>query len=99
MSLVVKWSASSKAEYAELLQYLQDLYGVDAALKFMDKTDELVLQISTFPNSGRATEKERIRKSIITPQTSLLYEIYEDTIEILHFWDNRQDPEKLEELR
>ncbi|MEM1319092.1 MAG: type II toxin-antitoxin system RelE/ParE family toxin [Bacteroidota bacterium] len=98
MSLPVNWSASSKAEYAELLKHLQDHFGLDAAMSYMDKMDERILQISNFPESGRATKKESVRRVTITPQTSVIYEIYDQTIEILYLWDNRQNPDKLEEV-
>ncbi len=97
MSYAVYWSPSSKDEYAELLKYIESEYGLESALNFMDKTDEVVNSIATFPNSGIATKKEKIRMYVITRQTSLLYEVNEERIELLHFWDNRQDPEKLED--
>jgi len=39
-----------------------------------------------------------IRKAVISPQTALLYRILETQIQLLYFWDNRQDPERFESL-
>ena len=64
----------------------------------MDRTDFALDQISTFPESGISTKKETVRKVVITKQTSLFYEIFNGVIELLHFWDNRQNPEKQEDL-
>jgi len=98
MNFMVYWSPASKDEYAEILKHLESEYGLESALKFMDKTDEVVNSISTFPKSGIPTKKEKIRKIVITKQTSLLYEINQQKIELLHFWDTRQNPEKLEDI-
>ncbi len=33
-----------------------------------------------------------IRKGIISKQKSFFYKVHKDSIEILFFWDNRQEP-------
>lgn len=93
----VKWSEISKEEYADLLKYLNDDYGVDAAIQFMDKTDEIIRQISQFPFSGQSTRKENVRKVLITKRTSLIYQVTDNMIQILLLWDNRQNPNNFEE--
>lgn len=93
MNLPVIWPPASKDEYADLLAYLESEFGLESALNFMDKTDAALDQISSFPESGVPTLKETVRKKIISKQTSVLYQVYEEAIELLHFWDNRQNPE------
>lgn len=93
MNLPIIWSPASRDEYAHLLAYLEREYGLESALRFMDKTDAALDQISSFPESGVPTLKETIRKKVINKQISVLYQIDEETIELLHFWDNRQNPE------
>ena len=97
MSHSVFWSPASKEEYAELLKHLETEYGLESALKFMDKTDEVLTSISKFPKTGRVTGKEKVRLYVITSQTSLICDVEEDRINILHFWDTRQAPDKLED--
>ncbi|MEM8525685.1 MAG: type II toxin-antitoxin system RelE/ParE family toxin [Bacteroidota bacterium] len=87
----VIWSPTSKDEYAELLGYIELEFGLEAALKFLDKTEAIIETIETFPSSFPASEvKPEIRKAVITKQTSLLYRIQKDNIQLLHFWDNRR---------
>lgn len=93
MNLPVIWSPASRDEYADLLAYLESEFGLESALNFMDKTDAALDQISSFPESGVPTLKETVRKKTINKQTSVLYQVYEEAIELLHFWDNRQNPE------
>ena len=66
MNYTVYWSPSVKDEYAELLAYIELKHGLDAALKFMDKTDEAVMAIATFPKAGTITTKNDVRKVVIT---------------------------------
>jgi len=36
--------------------------------------------------------KENVRIGLVTKQTSFFYEVHENEIIILFFWDNRQEP-------
>ncbi len=99
MSLPIKWSPASKDEFAELLEYVETQFGLDAALKLLDKTDRVLDGISEhpamFPASGASPA---IRKAVITKQTSLFYRITIMEVQLLHFWDNRRNPDTLEFL-
>ncbi|MEN0047751.1 MAG: type II toxin-antitoxin system RelE/ParE family toxin [Bacteroidota bacterium] len=87
----IVWSPASKDEYAELLSYIESELGLEAALKFLDKTEMVIKTIETFPLSFPTSEvKPEIRKAVITKQTSLLYRIHKNNIQLLHFWDNRR---------
>lgn len=99
MNLPVVWSPAAKEEYAGLLEYIETHFGTDAALSMLDKTDEVVEIITAFPKAYPASSlRPDIRKAVISVQTSLLYRITDTQIQLLHFWDNRQDPERLENL-
>jgi plasmid stabilization system protein ParE len=96
MSYVVNWSPASKVEYARILEGIEKKYGLAPVLKFMDKTDEVIQTISNHPEAGGKTIKEKVKRYVITKQTTLLYEVTNDRIELLHFWDTRKNPDKLE---
>ncbi len=99
MSLPVVWSPASREEYAEILQYVDDEFGTDAALNMMDKVEAAVEQIASFPYLFPFSEiRPDIRRAVITSQTSILYRVTETQIQLLHFWDNRQDPRRMEFL-
>lgn len=99
MSLLVKWSPASKDEFADLLNYVEVHFGLDAALKLLDKTERVIDNISEQPELFPASEKSpAIRKAVITKQTSLFYRIRPTGIQLLHFWDNRKNPDTLEFL-
>ena len=99
MSLPVIWSPASREEYAEILQYVNSEFGTDAALRVMDKIEATIEHIASFPRAYPFSEiRPDIHKAVISPQTSLLYRIAETQIQLLHFWDNRQDPRRMEFL-
>lgn len=99
MSLLIKWSPVSKDEFADLLNYVETQFGLDAALKLLDKTEMVLDGISEQPELYPASDKfPAIRKAVITKQTSLLYRITGMEIQLLHFWDNRRNPDTLEFL-
>lgn len=92
MKYGILWSPSAKEEYAELLSYVEAIFGLEAALTLLDKTDMIIEAIATFPESFPASpSRPTIRKAVITKQTSLLYRIEGDQVELIHFWDNRRE--------
>ncbi len=99
MNLPIIWAPSARDEYAVLLEYVERNFGLDAALKLLDETEKLLEGIAAFPGMFPASDKRKdIRKAVVSKQTSLFYRISQDQIQILHVWDNRQDPDKLEFL-
>jgi len=99
MSLKVIWSPASKEEYADILGYVEDNFGIDAALKLLDKTDAVIDGVAIFPTMFPASKQRKdIRKAVITKHLSVYYRFNKTTVQLLHFWDNRQSPDKLEDI-
>ena len=98
MSFAISWSELAKEKYAETLQYIESEYGLEAALKFMDATDNVLASISMFPKIFSLTDYKNLRRAVITKQTSLYYLVLDDEVELVIFWDNRQSGEGLIEV-
>jgi plasmid stabilization system protein ParE len=99
MSFRIVWPPASKDEYADLLSFVELNHGVDAALKLLEKTDKVLEFIAANPEMFPASDAQKaIRKAVITKQTSLFYRITGQEIQLLHFWDNRRDPNSLKFL-
>lgn len=97
MSLPIKWSPATKDEFADLLNYVETSFGLDAALKLLDTTEKVLDGIAEHPMMFPASQKApSIRKAIISKQTSLFYRIAANEIQLLHFWDNRRNPDLLD---
>ena len=98
MSLPLIWAPSAKKEFAALLEYVEDHYGLEAALKILDQTDTVLNSISIFPEMFPVSALKQLRKAKITKQTSLIYQVTATGINLLHLWDNRMNPDKLDDL-
>ncbi len=99
MSLKVIWSPASKEEYAITLGFVEDNFGIDAALKFLDKTDAIIEGIAIFPTMFPTSKlRKDVRKAVITKHTAVYYRFNETEVQLLHFWDNRQNPASLTDI-
>jgi plasmid stabilization system protein ParE len=74
-------------------EFIENEWGVKQTYKFLEKAHKIIDLASKHPYMFKASPfKDNIRIGIITKQTSFFYEIKENAIVILFFWDNRQDP-------
>ena len=87
------WSKNAQITFEAVVVYLEDNFGVNIAKKFIAKTNSSIHVIASFPNLYKAISlKQNVRKATISKICSFYYEVNEDTIVILYFWDNRQEP-------
>ncbi|MCB0651952.1 MAG: type II toxin-antitoxin system RelE/ParE family toxin [Saprospiraceae bacterium] len=99
MSFIVMWSPEAKSEYAEILSFIEQGWGEGSALKLLDRTEEIIDHISRHPKMYPSTSvKKNIHKAVITSNLSLIYKVKPKAIHLLHFWDNRKNPQNLETL-
>ena len=95
MSLSVKWLPEAEITYALVLEYLKENWTPKEVIAFIDRTDEVIGQIAKQPKSYIYSKKKDAYRAVITRQTSLYYRVNSKEIELLVFWDNRQDLNKL----
>ncbi len=91
------WSKKSLNDYEGILDYLEArtskkefkslTEGVQKVLK------NIVIQPSLYPLED--IESHEVRKAVITKRTSMFYKSDQGAIEILAFFDTRQDLDKL----
>jgi len=73
-----------------LLDYLEDEWSIIVANNFEANFEEKLLYISSYPESCiESGIFKNIRKCIVTKQTSFLYRIKNEYIEIITVFDNR----------
>ena len=85
------WSDIAKLEFQDILKfYLERNQSTTYSLKLLDETEDLLKTLSKNEFIGRLTSNKETR--VIPMKVYLIfYEIKKDTIEIVSFWDNRQD--------
>ncbi|MFB9056357.1 type II toxin-antitoxin system RelE/ParE family toxin [Mariniflexile ostreae] len=89
------WSDIAKSEFRGILElYIERNKTATYSLKLLDETEDLLKTFSKNEFIGRLTSNKKTR--VIPMKVYLIfYEIKEDTIEIVSFWDNRQDNKKI----
>lgn len=90
----VIWSERASYEFREVLEFYTKRNGnASYSFKILSKTDDLLEVLSSNEFIGRPT-KNRKTRVVVMDVYLIFYEIHENRIEILSFYDNRQNPEK-----
>ena len=93
MSLTLRFSRQAKETFAAIQSQLNERFGQSVLEKFERKTVktlDLILQSPLMFKS--VADNPNIRKGLIHKNCSVFYEVKPNEIEVLFFWDNRQDP-------
>jgi len=91
----VIWSPKSRITYYGILEYLTENWTLNELEAFIDRTEEVISHICDNPLLYPYSGNSDIHKCVVVKQISLFYRVKTDDIELLVFWDNRQDPAKL----
>ena len=88
------WSARAESELRKILEFYNERNGnSNYSLKVLDEIDDLLNTLSQSEFIGRLTSNKRSRVLVMKVYL-IFYEINENGIEILSFWDNRQEERK-----
>jgi plasmid stabilization system protein ParE len=73
--------------------FIENKWSKKESYKFLEKVHKKISLVAIQPYMYKATQfDENVRIGLISKQTSFYYEIRENEIIILFFWDNRQEP-------
>jgi toxin YoeB len=88
------WSEIAKLQFASVLEYYVERNGNENySLKLLDEIEDLLNTLSNSELIGRLTSNKFTR--VIPMKVYLVfYEINNNHIDIVSFWDNRQDIER-----
>ena len=93
MAKGVIWSDRSLKEYDDLIYYLSEKWSNEIALRVMMEIDQTVLHIQNAPDHFPFyAKRKKIKRCFASPQTSIYFKVYDDNVEILTIFDNRQNP-------
>lgn len=95
VKIKIEWSHFAKQQRDEIFIYWNNrnkstVYSKKPKSIIKEKTNQLKIQ----PLSGKKTSEENIR-ILVLKNYSLFYTITPETIYIISFWENHQNPEKL----
>lgn len=101
IKMQIIWSSRSKFTYFQILDYLQKNWTKREMIQFVSRTEKVLHAIkanpSLFPASIKHPQK---RRATIDKNNSLYYQVdhYNQTINLLTFFDNRQHPGRLTDI-
>lgn len=92
----IVWSKPAQVDYWSNIDFLIDKWTETEALNFIFKTDTILEVISENPKAFKKFNyKRNIHVVPVTKEINLFYMVRKDTIELLRFWNNYQNPQKL----
>lgn len=89
------WSPTARITYFQILEYLDDNWTEKEVKAFITRTEEAISHIGANPLLYQYSEVSNTHRCVIVKQVSLFYRNQPSTIELLVFWDTRQDLSKL----
>lgn len=93
MAKEVIWRTRALNNLRKTVLYLNEEWGESVAERFMELVKENVDLLLSHPELGvKTNKKQKRRKRVIKPRTSIIYEITDSGIAILDIWDNRRKP-------
>jgi plasmid stabilization system protein ParE len=93
MALEVFWSKQADERFDSILNYLEEKWGEQTVSLFVKKVYDIIGIIAIFPEIGTVERIDtNIRGLVVIKQISVFYQIRENKIIILNFYDNRQRP-------
>lgn len=94
----ISWTPTARKTYFKVLEYLDEAWTQREIQNFVERTEKVLKLIAKDSEMFEASRmKKNIRKGLITKHNTLYYRIRsrKQEIELITFWDNRQNPEKL----
>jgi plasmid stabilization system protein ParE len=91
MALRISWSKNAGIRFEEISTYLELEFGYKAAKDFARNIYNTIDILSIFPELGSVeNQKLNIRGLVVTKQVTLFYQVRQDRIILLNFYNNRQ---------
>jgi plasmid stabilization system protein ParE len=95
MALKIFWSKRASIKFEQIVGYLLNEWSENSAKEFISKVFDFLDILPDYPEIGSLENKEKnIRGFTIVQQVTLYYRIKKDSIVLIVFFNNRQNPEK-----
>lgn len=92
----VLWTTEAEDSFDEIFEYLSRKWSQSVAQDFALRVNELIGIISKKPRIFKRSKSKLVYQALVTKQVSLFYVVKDEQLILLSFWDNRQDPEKID---
>lgn len=94
MALTIKWTKRSRETFDTVIKYLEENWTEREIKNFIAEANRVIGHITIMPLMFRRSEKRGIHEAVIVPQCILIYRIKKKEIQLLAFFDTKQNPKK-----
>ena len=94
MEYEIIWLPKAEERFQEIIEYLEYKWNDKVIAGFIERTETVLRQVQRRPTMFRRSSKMNIHEVLITKHNLLLYQIKGSRIELLTFFDTRQNPKK-----
>mgnify|MGYP003997374893 CR=1 FL=1 len=98
MPKIVKWTPKADESFDKVIEYLRNEWTQNEISNFAKMTLNIIKSISVFPKMFKEDKENNIRIASINKIISLIYREKRNQIELLYFWNNKQNPSKLKKM-
>lgn len=98
MAKKIIWTPESEKTFEKVLTYLETNWTEKEKTNFITATQKAIQIISQQPELFRKLAKLNTHEALITKHNLLLYKIKMDSVDLITFWDTRQNPKKKTKL-
>lgn len=88
----IVWSIDAQNDYHENIGYLLREWSENSAMNFIEEVESVLEIIKSQPDLYPFCEYNSIRRAVVRKQITLFYKVEGDTIFLVRFWNNYQDP-------
>jgi plasmid stabilization system protein ParE len=95
MAFQIIWTENARNDLKKIIDYLLAEWSLDVAENFIEKLDQSLEMLTIAPYMGRSSDKiGGVRQILITKHNKLYYQVIDEDIFLLDFFDTRQDDDK-----
>ncbi len=93
----ISWSDEAIDDFEQNISFLEERFSEKEVASFIHKSQEVIQIISQNPKAFKVSGYKKVHVVPIVPQVSLYYRIVnKNSIVLLRFWNNYQNPGKLD---
>jgi len=90
----IKWTTEAEETFDQIIDYLENNWTEREIERFVIAAEQVIEYISEHPKMFRKTNKKNVHEVLVTPHNLLIYKTYANHIDLITFWDTRQNPRK-----
>tara|TARA_R110002096_G_scaffold186270_1_gene365221 strand:+ start:1175 stop:1495 length:321 start_codon:yes stop_codon:yes gene_type:complete len=96
----VVWGKKAENSYFKELERINNYHSQKEVENFKKLVDPIIYNLKTSVLEGKVSQKTKFNSFVISKQTTLYFDVNKEKsrLELLLFWQNKEDPSKLIEF-